>query len=169
MKKILETERLYLRELIPGDAGELAKVLSDPASMQHYPHPFSAAEVDAWIERNISRYRDHGFGLWAVIRKHDGVFLGDCGITIQNIDGEVLPEIGFHVITEYRGNGYASEAAAACLKYAFETIGFREIYSYTRAANIASRRVSLKIGLRMVKTYAKEGIDYVVFGTKNLL
>jgi RimJ/RimL family protein N-acetyltransferase len=163
MKIVLETERLILRELDPADAGELSKVLSDGESMIHYPHPFSMAEVKDWIERNIKRYHDPGFGLWAVVRKEDNAFIGDCGITIQNIDGETLPEIGFHVIGEYRGMGYASEAAAACRNYAFEKLGYLKVYSYTRAGNLPSQRVSLKIGMSGKKRFEKDGISFIVF------
>lgn len=163
MKIIIETKRLILRELEPADSGELAKVLSDEDSMRHYPHPFSEAEVSGWIERNIKRYREYGFGLWALIRKQDERFIGDCGITLQNIDGEILPEIGFHVIGEYRANGYATEASIACREYAVNTLKYPAVYSYTRAGNSASRKVALKSGMKEIKKYFKDGIEHVVY------
>jgi len=152
-----------MRELELSDAVELAKVLSDEISMRHYPHPFSEAEVRQWIERNIGRYREYGFGLWALIRKQDNLFIGDCGITLQNIDGETLPEIGFHVIGEYRGNGYATEAAIACREYAINALKYGAVYSYTRAENSASRKVALKSGMKEIKKYLKDGIEHVVY------
>jgi RimJ/RimL family protein N-acetyltransferase len=161
--KVLETERLFLRKLEVSDSSKLALVLSDPDSMVHYPHAFSDEEVKGWIERNIQRYTDTGFGLWAVIRKYDNEFLGDCGITMQNIDGEILPEIGFHIIKKYCGMGYGTESAYSCLKYANEKPGFKAIYSYTRKTNIASQRVCLKIGMMVKKTYLKDGIEHIVF------
>lgn len=160
---IIETRRLVLRELEAGDAGELSKVLSDAESMRYYPHPFSNAEVKAWIEKNIKRYSDFGFGLWAVIRKEDGVFLGDCGITMQNIDGEMLPEIGFHIILKYCKNGYATEAARACLDYALKKLKYNSVYSYTRASNVASQCVAVKIGMKEKKRYEKDGFEHVVY------
>ncbi len=152
-----------MRELEAADAGGLAKVLSDENSMRYYPHPFSEAEVRQWIERNIGRYREYGFGLWALIRKQDDLFIGDCGITLQNIDGEILPEIGFHVIGECRGKGYATEAAIACREYAINTLKYRAVYSYTRAENSASRKVALKSGMKEIKKYLKDGIEHVVY------
>jgi RimJ/RimL family protein N-acetyltransferase len=131
--------------------------------MRHYPHAFSNEEVKKWIERNIERYKNDGFGLWAVIRKGDNQFLGDCGITLQNIDGDILPEIGFHIIKTFCNMGYATEAAAACKKYAIEVLGFKSIYSYSEVGNIASQRVSSKIGLVKVKTFIKDGIEEVIF------
>lgn len=163
MESIIETPRLFLRQLTLEDASNLALVLSDQESMKHYPHAFSDEEVRKWIERNIERYKNEGFGLWAVIRKTDNQFLGDCGITLQNIDCDVLPEIGFHIIKTFCNMGYATEAAQACKKYAIEVLGFKSIYSYSEAGNKASQRVSSKIGLAKVKIFKKHGIEEVVY------
>ena len=64
---------------------------------------------------------------------------------MQNIDGEVLPEIGFHIIKEYCNKGYAAEA---CLHYAFDILGFEQVYSYTTIENIPSQIVAAKIGMK---------------------
>lgn len=163
MKTIIETARLYLRELTIEDTYNLSLVLSDNESMQHYPHAFSENEVRNWIEKNIKRYENDGFGLWAVIRKEDDQFLGDCGITLQNIDGEILPEIGFHIIKSYCNKGYATEAAEACKKYALNTLEFKSIYSYSEINNKASQKVSEKIGMNKTKTFKMDGIEEVVY------
>ena len=163
MKLIFETRRLYLRQLTLEDASSLSLVLSDQESMRHYPHPFSNEEVKEWIERNIKRYQNDGFGLWAVIRKADDQFLGDCGITLQNIDDDILPEIGFHIIKKFCRLGYATEAAEACKKYAMETLGYTSVYSYSEVGNKASQRVSAKIGMKKVKTFKKDEIEEVVY------
>ncbi|GAT62821.1 GNAT family N-acetyltransferase [Paludibacter jiangxiensis] len=160
---IIETPRLYLRLLTQEDTSDLSLVLSDPESMRHYPHPFSQEEVMEWIDRNIKRYNSDGFGLWAVIRKADNQFLGDCGITLQNIDGEILPEIGFHIIKKYCNAGYATEAAEACKRYAIERLGYQSVYSYSEVGNKASQRVASKIGMHPVKTFCKDGIEEVVY------
>jgi Acetyltransferases, including N-acetylases of ribosomal proteins len=163
MRTILETPRLYLRELTLDDKDGLSLVLSNKESMKYYPHPFSEEEVTMWIERNINRYKNQGFGLWAVIRKEDHLLLGDCGITLQNIDNEMLPEIGFHIIPEYCGMGYASEAAEACKRYAFNELKLTRIYSYSEIENRASQKVSEKIGMRKVKTFLQDGALKVVY------
>ena len=163
MFPIIHTQRLFLRQLTIDDAANLALVLSNKESMKHYPHEFSSKEVISCIEQNINRYKNDGFGLWAVIRKSDGQFLGDCGITLKNIAGEILPEIGYHIIQAYCKMGYASEAAEACKKYAIEVLGFTSIYSYSEIGNIASQRVAQKIGMRKVKTFEIDGISEVVY------
>jgi len=163
MDTIIETSRLYLRQLIIQDISNLSLVLSDKESMRYYPHALSNEEVEKWIERNIERYNNDGFGLWAVIRKADNQFLGDCGITLQNIDGDILPEIGFHIIKTYCNKGYATEAAEACKKYAIDVLGFKSIYSYSEVGNKASQRVSSKIGMTKVRTFKKDGTEKVVY------
>ena len=159
---ILETDRLILRELRKEDKFNLSKVLSDSESMQHYGHPFNEHEVEEWIKWNIENYATYNCGLWAIILKEDGTFLGDCGITMQNIDGEVLPEIGFHIIKEYCNKGYASEAAKACMEYAFDVLGFEQIYSYSTIDNLPSQKVATKIGMKQHKVFEKNGVHHIV-------
>lgn len=159
--KIIETERLYLRELTMEDKEEWAKVLSDVESMKFYPHPFSEKEVENWINWNIDNYKKYKHGLWAVILKDGDIFLGDCGITIQNIDGEVVPEMGFHIIKDYCKKGYATEAAIACKKYAFEVLNYEKLYSYTILENIPSQKVAQKVGMKLYKYFEKNNLKQI--------
>ena len=82
-KIILETERLFLREMNMDDYDALFRVLADPEIMQHYPYSFDEERVKAWIERNMKRYQDNGFGLWAVCLKETGEMIGDCGLSAK--------------------------------------------------------------------------------------
>lgn len=159
--KVIETERLYLRELILEDKDKLAKVLSDIESMKFYPHPFSEEEVKNWINWNIDNYKKYNHGLWAVILKEGNIFLGDCGITMQNIDGEVVPEMGFHIIKDYCGKGYATEAALACKKYAFEELNYSRLFSYTILKNIPSQKVANKVGMNLYKYFEKNNLKQI--------
>ena len=87
--------------------------------MRHYPYTFDEARVRAWIERNMERYRVNGFGLWAVCLKGSGEMIGDCGLTLQTINGNELPEIGYHIRRDFQRRGYAKEAAKAVLNWVF--------------------------------------------------
>lgn len=93
----IETERLVLREMTPDDYDALYAVLADSDIMEHYPYTFDETRVHNWIARNMKRYEQDGFGLWAVVLKETGEMIGDCGITMQNIHGTMLPEIGYHI------------------------------------------------------------------------
>lgn len=146
----IETERLILRELTMQDLEDMHKILSDPESMQHYPQPFSVDKSKQWIQWNLDNYRTFGFGLWAVILKSSNLFIGDCGITMQNINGKLEPEIGYHINKAYTGKGYATEAAKACRNYSFDVLKFQEVYSYMKYTNIASQKVAEKNGMKLV-------------------
>lgn len=150
---ILETERLLLRELNYEDFDALYAVLADADIMRYYPYTFDEARVRRWIERNLQRYETEGFGLWAVVLKATGEMIGDCGITLQNIHGKMLPEVGYHIRRDHQRRGYASEAAAGCIAWAFDNFAFPAVYSYMKYTNEASQRTAMKNGLRFVEEY----------------
>ncbi len=156
MKKILETERLYLREMTMDDFESLYKVLADPSIMQHYPYTFDEERVRGWIERNIRRYSEDGFGLWAVCIKDSGEMIGDCGLTLQNIDGSMLPEIGYHIRADQQRKGYAKEAAAAVRDWAFQNTEYEALYSYCKYTNVGSFKTAESIGMHFLKEYPEE-------------
>lgn len=160
---ILKTERLGIRELTPKDAPELAKVLCDPASMAYYPRPLTMDEVAQWIARNIRRYQVYGYGLWALELLTDNSFVGECGITIQRIDNELLPELGFHVLPMYRRQGFATEASISILQYAASQFNLRAVYSYCEKDNTPSQKNMFKVGLSYCKEYTEELITRIVF------
>ncbi len=145
---ILETERLFLREMNRDDYDALYAVLADPVNMQHYPCTFDGERVRDWIERNRERYEKDGFGLWAVCLRDTGEVIGDCGLTLQNMDGECFPEIGYHIRRDCQRKGYAKEAAEAVRDWAFQNTDFPALYSYCKYTNTASIRTALSIGMR---------------------
>lgn len=150
---ILETDRLLLREMNMDDFDALYKVLSDSDIMQHYPYTFDEKRVSDWIERNMNRYRENGFGLWAVCLKDTGEMIGDCGLTLQNIEGEMLPEIGYHIRADHQRKGYAKEAAAAVRDWAFANTDYPALYSYCKYTNVASYKTAESIGMHFEKEY----------------
>ena len=150
---MIETKRLLLREYSPDDFDALYAILSDPETMRHYPAPFDAARTRRWIDWNLENYEKYGFGLWAVVLKETGAFIGDCGLTLQNIDGEALPEIGYHIHRDHWRRGYAKEAARAVRDWAFENTDYDALYSYMKYTNVASYSTALANGMRLLKEY----------------
>ena len=130
MGNIIETKRLILREYTMEDFDVLFEIMSDAETMEHYPAPFDEERTIGWIKWNLDNYKKYGFGLWAVVLKETGEFIGDCGISIQNIDGEMLPEIGYHINKKYWRKGYAKEAARASRDWVFCNTEYDTIYSY---------------------------------------
>ncbi len=166
---ILETKELLLREFTDDDYSHWHEILSDPEAMIYYPAPFTPEKIREWVDWTKDNYERYGFGLWAVILKSTGEFLGDCGITMQNIweDGERYPEIGYHIVRKHQNRGYASEAASACVRYAFEQLGMSEVYSKQRSDNEASRRVALNAGMSLRREYtAGNGVGKSIYSIK---
>ena len=143
----LETERLFLREMTPDDRDALYAVLADPDIMQHYPYTFDEARVRNWIDKNRERYRILGFGLWAVCLKATGEMIGDCGLTMQNIAGVILPEIGYHIAKAHQHQGYAKEAARAVRDWTFTNTTFGMVYSYMKKGNVPSSATACACGM----------------------
>ena len=150
---IIETERLFLREMTENDFDALYNVLADSDIMQHYPYTFDEARVSKWIQRNIERYQIYGFGLWAVCLKETGEMIGDCGLTMQLINGQIKPEIGYHIRADKQRNGYAREAAIAVRDWTFHNTPFHIVYSYMKATNEPSVKTALAYGCKLVDVF----------------
>ena len=156
----IETNRLLLRELTENDFDALYRVLGDPNITQHYPYAFDEARVRSWIDRNIDRYQTFGFGLWAVCLKETGELIGDCGLTMQLINGQIRPEIGYHIRTDQQRQGYATEAAIAVRDWTFRNTPFGVIYSYMKHTNLPSGRTAQAYGCRLVDEFADDVNDF---------
>ena len=93
---------------------------------------------------------------WAVCLKDTKEMIGDCGLTLQNIDGETLPEIGYHIRRDCQRKGYAKEAASAVRDWAFENTDHPAIYSYCKYTNVPSYKTAEAIGMQFEKEYPDE-------------
>jgi RimJ/RimL family protein N-acetyltransferase len=145
------TRRLRFREMTEAD-------LEDIATLE-----IGGARGPAgWIEWNCRNYAEHGFGLW-VIETHAGEFIGDCGLTMQEVEGEWFVEAGWHVGLPSRRLGYASEAAAA-VREAARQGGVDHLIAIIRPDNVASQGVARQIGLVLEREVHKNGGPALVFG-----
>ena len=153
---IIETERLFLRNFEQSDFSDLCKIMQDIEVMQAaYESTFSDDEVQGWLNRHLARYKSDGFGLWAVILKSTGEMIGQCGLTMQPWREEALLEIGYLFQKAYWHNRYATEAANACKKYAFEVLGAKKVCSMIRDTNLSSQNVALRIGMKKIDSCVK--------------
>src|SRR5260370_9437287 len=171
--KILQTTRLLLREFIPECTDALALVLSDPETMRYYPARYERDGVEQWIERNLRRYQDDGVGLWAMelTQTHETKtqdsdvpkMIGDCGIILQQVEGERLYEIGYHLRRDFWGQGLATEAAIACRDWAFGHLKTDRLISLIRPENLPSRRVAERVGMTIWKEVNWRGFPHCVY------
>mgnify|MGYP000981145560 FL=1 len=150
---VIETDRLIMREMTEDDFDALYAVLADSDIMQHYPYTFDGDRVREWIRKNIERYKVFGFGLWAVVLKETGEMIGDCGLTMQIINEQIRPEIGYHIRKDCQQRGYASEAAKAVRDWTFMNTPFNIIYSYMKDTNVPSYRTAMAYGCHLVDEF----------------
>lgn len=163
---ILETQRLFLREMTLSDLDALLLVLGDAESMRYYPKPFDREMVEKWIDRHRRNYAQHGLGLWAMVLKTTGEVIGDCGLVWQEVEGHQELEIGYHVRRDQQMQGYATEAAYACQDYAFNVLGCARVISLIRLENIPSRRVAEKNGLKVVQKTLWRDIPHYIYAVE---
>ena len=158
----LLTERLFLRELTADDAAALFLVLGDAENMIWYPHPYSLAEIETWIARQIERYAT-ATGLLGLVLRETGELIGDCGPVWQEVDGVQELEIGYHVRRDHQKSGLATEAAQAVRDFAFATFDVDHVISLIRPENLPSRRVAEKNGMTLDRVVFWHGYDHCVY------
>jgi ribosomal-protein-alanine N-acetyltransferase len=146
----LTTERLILRPWKDTDLAPFAALNDDPRVMEFFPNRLARAESDAYAARIRNRFDEHGWGLWAVEVNAHAPFIGFVGLSRPNFDAHFTPcvEIGWRLAAAYWGHGYASEAARAALSYGLGALRLPEIVSFTVPANLRSRAVMERIGMR---------------------
>lgn len=139
---VIETPRLFLRHYTLDDIDALAEVLCDHDNMRFFPNRFERKDAEEWIQKNLRRYAEDGVGGWALIMKPDNKFGGYCGLVRREIDGVKEIEVGYGLGRHAQGQGIATEAARACMNYAFATLGQERVISLIRPENLPSRRVA---------------------------
>jgi ribosomal-protein-alanine N-acetyltransferase len=155
--KILETERLLLRRLVPEDLDALHALYSDPIVRQYFPEgTLTLEETREELEWFLNGHPRHPeLGLWATIHKESGQFIGRCGLLPWTIDDQFEVEIAYMLGKEYWGQGLASEAAQGIARYAREQLGLTRLICLIDHDNAASIRVAEKTGM----AFEKEGFD----------
>ncbi|MGW4945134.1 GNAT family N-acetyltransferase [Actinoplanes sp. NPDC004185] len=167
MKPPEATDRLEFHPMTSGDLDDVAALLGDPVVMRYYPRIRDRDGARDWIAWTRRLYETVGFGLWVVRLRATGEFVGDCGLTPQEIDGVTDVEVGYHVRAELQGHGYATEAAAACHAYARDVLGVKRLIAIIHPDNVPSQRVAEKIGLAFERdTLSRDGDPVRVYATE---
>ncbi|MHB1955428.1 MAG: GNAT family N-acetyltransferase [Sulfobacillus sp.] len=151
----IDTARLQLRTMTEHDVDDLLRIFSDPVAMQYYPRTRTRDEVKEWIFRTMEDYRRFGVGMWVIEDKTDKSFLGQCGIVPQEVhEGTVEYEIGYLLVSQFWGKGYATEAARACRNWGFEHLTVPHFISIINPRNSPSIRVAERNGMAL-REYAE--------------
>lgn len=161
----IETERLYLREIIPSDVNGLFELDSNPAVHTYLGNnPISKIEeAEDYIKTLHQQYKENGIGRWAVIDKITGEFIGWSGIKLIREpmnNHQNFYEIGYRLIERYWGKGIATETTNALLNYAFENLKTDKVYAICHIENLGSKNVLLKSGLKLIETFNYDGAEH---------
>ena len=145
----LKTERLLLRQWRNEDMPEFAELNADPEVMEFYPELLSLQESNAGVEKFKSLISINGWGFWAVESVPDRSFIGLVGLHRPTYKLPFGPcvEIGWRLARAYWKKGYATEAAGACLDFAFDRLDLSEVYAFTSVANMKSRAVMERLNM----------------------
>lgn len=157
-----ETDRLQFRPFDATHERWILETLNDNYARQFYPD-ISLDYARRWIAKNQERYHRDGFGLWVLELKESGEFIGDCGLTWQQVDQSIELEVGYHIHPNHRCCGYAVEAARACLLFGFEVTNAHRIVSLVHKKNVASQGVAEKIHQQRTETIRREMPHWVYF------
>ena len=146
----ITTRRLGLRPWKEEDREPFARLNGDPESMKFFPGTLSEEDSNALVDRIINHFNKYGYGYYAVDELSSGMFIGFVGFGRPKFESSFTPciEIGWRIYKDFWGNGYATEAALACLDHGFDHIGLEEIYAMTSLYNKPSERVMQKIGMQ---------------------
>ncbi len=152
MKYIIQTPRIGLRNWLKKDHVPFAEMNADPEVMKYFPSVWSRSSSEMVLKKHHKFIDDSGFGFFAAEHLQDGCFIGFVGFSPVRFESTFTPcvEIGWRLVKKYWNRGFATEAAQACLKYAFDHLALSEIYSFTAIQNAPSERVMQKIRMEKV-------------------
>lgn len=152
-----------MRELTHNDLEFLTEKLAHPEVMRYWHRPSTPEEASEWIDRHRERYRTHGYGYWLAIEKASGQPVGQAGVLAQEVDGVEETGIGYILHRPFWGQGFATEAARGCLRYAFETLGRARVVILIRPENAPSLRVAERLNARLERSTHSAGFEHLVF------
>jgi RimJ/RimL family protein N-acetyltransferase len=160
-KKILETERLSLREMTIDDAPVVIEILNERAFIEFVADRGVRSTADAvkFIEEKfLPSYARYGFGFYLVELKDSGTPIGMCGLIKRDVLEDV--DIGFSIFERFWGKGYATEAAGALMEHGLTKLGLPRIVGVTAPHNDRSAAVLEKLGLRFEKMMELPGYTH---------
>ncbi|MBX2932231.1 MAG: GNAT family N-acetyltransferase [Chitinophagaceae bacterium] len=168
---ILTTERLILRNWIDTDTSAFIAMNKDYEVMKFFPKTLTDSETLELLERIKLHFEKNSFGLFAVESKSTKQFIGFTGFSIPTFNAFFTPcvEIGWRYKKEVWGQGFATEAALACLRYGFETLGFDKIVSFTSSVNKKSEDVMKRIGMKFKANFEHPKIETTNILCKHIL
>lgn len=158
---IIKTNRLGLRNWHTKDIAPAKLMTSNEKVMEFFPSTWTSKQTEDFIQKMRKHYRKHEFCYFAVDELETGKFIGFIGLMHQTYSTQFSPfvDIGWRLIPDAWGKGYATEGAKACLNFAFTTLNLQEIYAIAPELNIKSQRVMQKLGMTFHTDFEHPKLD----------
>jgi Acetyltransferases, including N-acetylases of ribosomal proteins len=160
-----ETERILFREIDLKDFDAWLEFFKDPESFKHWKEELQSPEIECnkWYTKQFDRYETNRGGMNALIEKSTGKLIGHCGLLVQTVDGQTELEIGYSLLSDFRGMGFAYEAASACKTFAFQNNFNDSLISIISLTNTPSASVAIKNGMMIDKQTVYNGNAVNIF------
>lgn len=168
----IETERLVGHPVQPSDADLAERLFGDPAVAEWIwpagrddcePGPRAPSEAHEILNRFVANWKEDGIGWWLLHTRDGGEFVGEVGLQPAELDGEQVVEIGWTLLSDHWGRGYATEAARAALGFGFDVVGLPEIVAFTMVQNTASLRVMEKLGMTHEREFVRAALPHALY------
>jgi [ribosomal protein S5]-alanine N-acetyltransferase len=163
MQLITETSHLKLIKVADSDSDLIFLLTGNKKVMEFFPGVLSYEETQQMVQKILHQYAECGYCFWKVLLKPDDQFIGIAGLLHQEIDNEAETEISYRMLPEYWNNGYATEAAKACKKYAENILEKNRLISLIHPQNHASICVASKLGAKRAKSVVFMGEEHDVY------
>lgn len=145
----LETERLVLRPFEPTDVDGVIELANDPDIARNtinIPHPYGRADAEAWIASHPAQRERREAVTYAITDRSTDRLMGAVGLTLDDPDHRA--ELGYWIGREFWGRGFATEATAAVIDWAFQALDLHRVHATHFPRNPASGSVLRKLGMR---------------------
>jgi RimJ/RimL family protein N-acetyltransferase len=168
---MIQSDRLIFREINEKDFAIIAKIMRDEGVQKIWEHYFSDDDIREWIEKRKSGYQNNGIDYLLAINRHTQEVVGQIGLLKETIEGEIVWAIGYILMSEHHGNGYATEGANAMINYAFHILKAPKIICEIRPINKSSIAVAKRLSMTETGSFTKiyRGIEmpHLIFELDN--
>jgi len=161
--KTIESDRIRFRKITEDDLDDLAALYADPDVMRYYPRTRSREETQECIKTYQKKYESETVCLMAAIHKRENKFIGRCGIMLQEIEGEIFPEVGYMLDKFFWRGGLGSEAAIAFRDFGFRELKYPKIISIIHPLNLASQGVAKNMGMTYERTAIYDNVECQIY------
>ena len=166
-----ETERLYIEKMSMDDFQDISEMLKSTAVANMWEHIFSNRDIKNWIKNCENSYKNTLAGYFIIKAKQSNKKIGQISLSDDTIEGKIYYEIGYMLKDEYKGRGYATEAAKYMVNFAFNKLNLKEVILEIRPENLASikiaKRLKAKENGHFFKNIKGKKIKHIIFTIKN--